>query len=163
MLSPQEVKPLLVHENRYVRRAAVEYFHGTCLRDVELLPLSLESRALYADDESLSVLSFGNTFAVNDESLVDVLETLASTVEGNWHFPLNRILVNAPIPLQLSHRSAILECPNVFPETIASIERRLELAQWSADRLWNELQGTSLNALATSSMLAISTMATQTV
>lgn len=140
MLPPQEVKPLLVHEDRHVRRAAIEYFRGAWIEDVELASLSLEAHRLYPDEESLSGLACCRNFALSADALQDVLQTLGTATDGNALYHLNNIIANAPIPLQRANRSTILDTRNLLPGTAATIERRLDLAQWPADRLWNDLQ-----------------------
>ena len=140
MLPPQEVKPLLVHEDRHVRRAAIDYFRGAWIEDVELVSLSLEAHRLYADEESLSGLACCRDFALGRDAFRDVLQALGSATDADVQYHLNNTIANAPIPLQLANRLVILDTPNLLPGTAAMIERRLDLAQWPADRLWNELQ-----------------------
>ena len=43
MLTAQEVKPLLVHEDHPVRDAAINYFRGTWSRDDHIVPLILQA------------------------------------------------------------------------------------------------------------------------
>ncbi|MDP6557754.1 MAG: hypothetical protein QGG71_24015, partial [Pirellulaceae bacterium] len=51
-----------------------------------------------------------------------------------------RVVADAPIALQLTQESAILDTPNLLPNTVEAINQRRDFAQWPADKLWNELQ-----------------------
>jgi hypothetical protein len=140
MLTPQEVRPLLVHEDRPVRYAALHYFKGTWSQDVQLVPLVLQAYRQYGAEGGSLGLALGNRFALTEQSLSEVLETLASATYINPIFHLNHLIADAPIALQLSHESEILDTPNLAQETVAKINRRREFSQWPADKLWTELQ-----------------------
>jgi hypothetical protein len=80
MLTPQAVKPLLVHEDRHVRNAAVDYFRGSWSQDTDLVPLALQAYRQYGPEESLSGLACCSQFVLTAKSLDEVLDCLAITV-----------------------------------------------------------------------------------
>ncbi|MDP6468540.1 MAG: SEC-C metal-binding domain-containing protein [Pirellulaceae bacterium] len=140
MLTAQEVKPLLVHEDHPVRDAAINYFRGTWSQDVEVFALILQAYRQYGAEESRLSLAWCNHFALSEQSLDQVLETLATATDPIIALHLNRVVADAPIALQLTQESAILDTPNLLPNTVEAINQRRDFAQWPADKLWNELQ-----------------------
>ncbi len=140
MLTAKEVKPLLVHQDRTVRKAAVRYFHGTWSRDVELVPLILQAFRTYGADEDIVGLAFSSQFALDAASMDDVLDTLGTATDSAAILNLNRTIANAPVELQISHEATILDVPNLMPQTATSFQRRQKFSRQSSSELWIDLQ-----------------------
>ena len=140
MLTASEVKPFLVHEDRPVRDAAVEYFKGSWSQDPDLVPLILRAYRQFGAEECLHGVACCRQFLLTPQSLDDVLDCLAATDDRNIVFHLNRAVANAPVDVLLAKETEILETRHIGRETMAQIKQRLEFSQWSADRLWTELQ-----------------------
>ena len=140
MLTAPEAKPLLVHEDRPVRDAAVEYFKGSWLQDPDLVPLVLRAYRQFGPEECLHGIACCRLFILTPVSLDEVLDCLAATDDRRIIFHLNRAVANAPVDVLLAKESAILGTGPVARETVATIKQRLEFSQWSPGKLWTELQ-----------------------
>jgi hypothetical protein len=140
MLTPEQVKPYLLHEDRPVRKAAVDYFEDTWPQDTALLPLILQACRQYGADENLHGLVACRQFPLTGASLDEVLESLAATNDSEIAWHLCRVLISASIDLLLSREAAILDTPNLIRGTADQINRRKEFRGWSTSKLWTELQ-----------------------
>lgn len=141
MLLAPEVKPFLVHEDRPVRDAAVEYFKGSWSQDCELVPLVLRAYRQYGPEECLHGVACCNQFKLTPQSLDEVLDCLAAADDRSIIFHLNRAIANAPVDVLLAKEAAILDTGHLGRETVAKIKQRLEFSQWSPEKLWAELYG----------------------
>jgi hypothetical protein len=85
-------------------------------------------------------LAYCHQFPITEESLEDVLDILAAAKDTNviWH--LNRAVLHAPVEVLLARQSAVLDARQLSQEIADRIQQRLELSQWSPERLWEELQ-----------------------
>lgn len=140
MLLPEQVKPLLLHEDFPVRDMAVEYFRQSWSQDAELLPLVYEACHRYGTSENLHLLSASRRFVLADEAVPLILDLLAKASDEDTAYHLNGILVHAPVGVVLRSETAILDSPNLRADTVERINRRKNLAGWSGARLWTELQ-----------------------
>jgi hypothetical protein len=140
MLSPEDVKPLLVHEDRYIREAAFNYFRESWSNDSDIIPLLLCSYEVYGAGDMPRPLAWGYRFSLDESSIDAVMRTLAACGQKDTVRDLNSILKSAAPSLLASRLSSLKDARNVVPEALAAIERRVELAEWPADRLWQELQ-----------------------
>jgi hypothetical protein len=139
MLTASEVKPFLIHEDRPVRDAAIDYFKGSWSEDPDLVPLILRAYRLYGPEECLLGLAQCDQFLLTSQSLDEVLDCLAAANDRSTIFHLNRAIANAPVGVLLAKEAAILDATQLGQETIAKIKQRLEFSQWSPDKLWAEL------------------------
>ncbi len=131
MLTAQAVKPLLVHEDRPVRDAAVDYFKGSWSQDADLVPLILQAYRQYGPEECLHGVACCSHFVLTPQSVDGVLDCLATAKDRNIVFHLNRALANAPVDVLLAKEAEILETAQLGRETVAKIKQRLEFSQWS--------------------------------
>jgi len=140
MLTPQEVKPLLLHEDQPVRKAAINYLRGSWSQDPQLVPMILQAYRQYEASESLTGLAYCQQFVITEQSLEDVLDCLAAAGDENvvWH--LNRAVLHAPVEVLMAKESAVLDAHQLAQEVAERIQRRLEMSQWSPEEFWEELQ-----------------------
>jgi hypothetical protein len=140
VLTEAELKPYLLHEDRLVRRAVVEYFKGSWSRDPELVPLILEAKRRYEPDDARGALAACERFVLTERSFDAMLGALAETEDGDECFLLNRALANAPVELLSRRESRLRATPGLLVETIEQVERRRDLASWPPDKLWTALE-----------------------
>jgi hypothetical protein len=140
MLLPEQVKPLLLHEDSPVRDMAAEYFRQSWSQDVELVPLVYEACRRYGTTENLHLLAASRRFVLTDEAVPLILELLAKATDRDTAYHLNGMLVHAPVGVVLRNERAILDTPNLRADTVERINRRKDLAGWSGSQLWTELQ-----------------------
>lgn len=140
MLSVEQVKPFLLHEDRPVRDLAVDYFHDSWSQDTDLVPIILQACRRYGGHENIHGLAACNRLVLVEASLDDILAMLADieTPDIAWH--LLRAIVHVPIGVLLQRESAILDLPNLPEEIVVRINRRKDLSGWPEAKLWQELQ-----------------------
>ena len=140
VLTPDRIKPFLVHEDRYIRRAATDYFADQWSRDPDILPLILDACDRYGDEQNFRGLSCCDRLLLTGQSLDRVLDHLARAEDGDAIYQLNRVIAHAPGDLLAARQSEILAHPKLLREIIPRIKRRCDLAGWTGQRLWDELQ-----------------------
>ncbi|GAC1475254.1 MAG: hypothetical protein NVSMB9_27330 [Isosphaeraceae bacterium] len=139
MLTPDKIKPFLLHEDRYIRRAALEYFENSCSTDPDLIPITLEIFSRFGKKNSDGITA-ASGFLLTEPALEPVLNHLENSGDPREVDYLNGVLVRAPGPLLLGRRSEILKQEKLSPASVMRIQRRCDLVAWSGERLWNELQ-----------------------
>src|SRR4051794_26258895 len=96
VLTPDRIKPFLIHEDRYIRRAATDYFADQWSRDPEIIPLILDARDRYGDGQDVQGLSCGDRLLLTGRSLDRVLDHLARAEDGDAIYKLNHVIAHAP-------------------------------------------------------------------
>jgi hypothetical protein len=140
VLTPDRIKPYLLHEDRFIRDAAVEYFSDSWSRDPDLIPMLLDARERFGDQEGIHALNVAYRFSQTESSLDRVLEHLAKSEDEATIRNLNAVIAEAPAALLISREAAIRDNPNLDPAIVPRLERRREIAGWSGEKLWQELQ-----------------------
>ena len=140
MLSPDRVKPLLQHEDPYVRDAAADYFADSWSTDPEVAPMILEAVRQRGPTRHSRGIAALDRLPLTEQALDGILELLAGAEEDSTIRSLNWAIANAPVELFVARRSAILDTPHFDREQLPRLERRRDLAGWSGERLWKELQ-----------------------
>ena len=140
MLSPDRVKPLLQHEDPYVRDAAADYFADSWSTDPEVAPMILEAVRQHGPTRHSRGIAALDRLPLTEQALDGVLELLAGAEEDSTIRSLNRAIAQAPVELFVARRSAILDTPHFDRDQLPRLERRRDLAGWSGERLWKELQ-----------------------
>lgn len=141
VLSPDRIKPFILHEDLHLRHAAVDYFYESYSRDPEVPAAILDAVARYGDEGPLhKILPMLRRFAVNSTTLdraLDLIPTLEDeyTLAGTWNFVLS-----GPIDLLEAKQGRILEHPSITPELAGRLRRKLAMRDWSGEQLWEELQ-----------------------
>ncbi len=95
VLTPDRIKPFLVHEDRYIRRAATDYFADCWSRDADLIPLILDACERYGDQQNLRLLSSLDRLLLTGHALDRVLDHLARAEDGDAIYQLNRVIAHA--------------------------------------------------------------------
>jgi hypothetical protein len=140
VIGPEHLKSFLIHEDRYLRRAAVEYFHQSWSPDGDLIPLVLESCRRWGEAETLPLLINSDRFQLTEQGLAQLLDYLAGASQELNIQHLNGILAAGPAKLLAAAEPAIRATANVRPETLERLHCRVALHSKSADDLWRELQ-----------------------
>jgi hypothetical protein len=140
VLTPDRLKPFLVHEDRYIRRAATDYFAGHWSRDPDIIPLFLDACERYGDRDNLRGLSSLDRLLLTGHALDRVLGHLARAEDGDAIYQLNRAIVQAPGDLLAARQAEVLGHPKLLREVVPRIKLRCDLAGWTGPRLWDELQ-----------------------
>ncbi len=81
---------------------------------------------------------------LTEQALDGILELLAVAEEDSTIRRLNGAIAKVPVELFVARRSAILDTPHFDRDQVPRLERRHDLAGWSGERLWKELQEFSL-------------------
>ena len=151
MLMPTEVKPFLLHEDKLIREASANYFEHGCEHDPELLALVFEGCRRFGIEENSWPLICAQQFRVTESTIPELLALLSQASSRESAERLNRVLENMPVEVLPTFEAEIRDTPGVRADTLSRLERRLDLAAWSSDRLWQELQDYSDRAPALSS------------
>ena len=140
MLFAEEVRPLLLHEDRPVRDAAADYLHSSWCQDTSLAPMILRACHQYGINENIHGLMACSRFVLTEDSLDGVLQMLADVDDHETAWRLHRILIHVPVDVLLRRESALLDTPNLPDEVMRRINRRKDLSSWPGSKLWQELQ-----------------------
>ena len=140
MLPPDRIKPFLLHEDPYIRTAAIDYFADGWSCDPDLIPLVLDACERFGDKNNARGISSCHRFPLTESSLDRILRHLAKTDDPDSIYQLNRVIVHAPGDLLASRQSEVLGHPKLLQEIIPQITLRCDLAGWSGERIWDELQ-----------------------
>jgi hypothetical protein len=140
MLSAEEIKPLLLHEDRPVRDAAADYLRDSWCQDTALVPMVLRACRQYGAEENVHGLMACSQFVLTEDSLDEVLQMLAGTKDPDTAWRLLRILLHIPVDVLLRRESVLLDTPDLPDEVMSRINRRKDLSGWPGSKLWQELQ-----------------------
>jgi hypothetical protein len=138
MLSPDRIKPYLLHEDRYLRSAARDYFIDSWSRDPDIIPLILEAHDRFGDVD-LGGFYVSDHLLMSESALDAVLTHLARSEDRDTIKVLNGVLVRVPGEWVTAREMAFRQHPNVWPTVITRLERRRDLVGMSAEKLWDEL------------------------
>lgn len=134
MLDKSEVKSLLFHPEKVVRKYAKEFFVEGGIGDIEVTNMLLE---LYNrgvdDDEALSILSCMPKLPHTEETLRRLWEIAPS--DSNVVFHVDKTIVEADLEL-------LKNLPDIRPrepEYVDALEKRFLFASMDTERLWEEL------------------------
>ncbi len=148
MLTSAQVIPFLTHADPLVRSQAVTYFTDCA-----------DPAPLTADDYWAAIDRFAGTaepgrFGLRatrmyyshlkgvpqtERSLRRLVEALAGDLESDDADSLADTAVAVDFPLLLAHRDLLLTCPDLPPYVLEQLNRRLSLADASADAVWDRL------------------------
>jgi hypothetical protein len=140
VLTPDRIKPLLLHEDRFVRDAASEYFADFWSRDPDLVPLIVQAYRTHRTPEDLSGLSRCDQLAIDERGLESLLACLSETEDAKAIAHVNQALGVLPPELAAGQMERLRSGKNVEPDTLARLDRRALLAARTAEDLWAELQ-----------------------
>jgi hypothetical protein len=140
LLTPDRIKPFLLHEDSEVREAAVAYFGDCWSRDPDIMPLVLEACDRFGTEGDVRALSLGHRFALTEETLDVVLGHLAGARDPDATRHLNRVIAQAPGDLLAAREAVIQGNPHFDRGLIPRLQRRSNLASWPGEKLWEELR-----------------------
>lgn len=140
MLTPDRLKPFLLHDDPDVRSFVVDYFSQSWSDDPELLPLVLDSCERFGLAEDGKNLYGAASFAVTGPTLDRLLGLLDRAEDPETIRRLNRVVVNAPGAVLRGRREAIDGSANILPEFRPRLQARQDYVDWPGERLWAELQ-----------------------
>jgi hypothetical protein len=140
MLTPDRIKPFLLHDDPDVRAFVVDYFAQSWSDDPELLPMVLDACERFGFEEDGRSLFYAARFTVTEPTLDRLLDLLARAEDEETIRRLNGIVVGAPGALLRARGEAIDRCSNILPEIRPRLGARREYLDWSGERLWAELQ-----------------------
>jgi len=138
MLFPDQVKPLLLHEDEHVRRVAAKYMSDSFQQDTELAPMIVEACDRFG--EAQSRLYPLRDLVITAEALDAILARLSRTRDRNTVDHLNSAIVGSPVTVLQEHLEAIRGGHGVEHATIERVQRRVQLMELSSDELWGTLR-----------------------
>jgi hypothetical protein len=140
VLTPDQIKPYLLHDDWHIRIAAVEYCSDSWSRDPDLIPLMLDACERFGEREDKLSLHHAGRFTLTEPSLDRVLDYLTKSEDEATIRSLNAVIAHAPAELLIAREVAIRDNPNLDPEIIPRLDRRRDFSGWSGEKLWQELE-----------------------
>lgn len=140
ILTARHLKPHLLHEDGFVRRAVAEWFSKSWSRDPDVVPLILEAARRHGCIETRSELTALHRLVLDERGLDAALVALQQWADEEAAVHVNRMLAQVPAQLLSGHEARILEAEGVWEETAQRIHRRRRLLAWPAEKLWSELE-----------------------
>jgi hypothetical protein len=140
MLTPDQLKPHLMHEDRYVRFAVLDYFASMWTRDPGILPMAIEALGRFGEARTFYPFHDYYKLAVDERGLDAVLSVLPQNINSDINKRLNLVILHAPVELLAAREDVLRENPGVQSETIRRFEDRRALADQPAEKLWQSLQ-----------------------
>lgn len=134
MLDKSEVKSLIFHPEKVVRKYAMEFFAEGGIGDIEVTKMMLELYSKGVDDEeALDILSSMPDLPHNEETLKRLWEIEPS--HPNIVFHVDRTIVEADLEL-------LKRLPDVRPREqkyMDILEKRFSIASMDTEKLWETL------------------------
>lgn len=141
MLMANEVKLFLGHAEEAVRDAAVEYLGEGWARDPDIAPRILAAASRHGDDACLASIGWLGRFAWTVQTCDEAIERLVVCTTRDAAYAWQRALVEAPAELLRAREALIGATPQIAPEFVERIRRRVALLDRSPASLWEELRG----------------------
>ncbi|WP_248930354.1 HEAT repeat domain-containing protein [Paenibacillus hamazuiensis] len=137
-LTPDQVKPFILHPEPAVSHAALEYFADSNLHlgDLSLMPLVLQ-RLQQVKKGEIFHLHEAYHFPQTEETVTELLKLLSSPdFDHNTQFHLTRILLHSDLSLLAPH----LEVLRPHQEFMIRLQNRMDIAGMSNDELFEAFQ-----------------------
>ncbi len=144
-LTPDQLKPFLLHPDSLVRARVAGYFRDAATRDTDLIPMTLAACDEYLEDDDTFSLGACMDFPLTEGSFFLVLGALSWVNAAESVFVLNEILATMPLAIFEKNR-ALMARPRIDPRTRKRIERRLDFSTRGSGELWQRLREFSDNA-----------------
>ncbi len=145
-LTEEQVKQLIVHDDRDVRDAAVYYFSRSFSTDPGIMPLAIQAIEQYGWENAFEFYSFIQDLVQTDETVLWLIAQLkrygGSTDEGERRYAnaATNGLTHADAAILEQHQSEILNLDELEDEAKKTISERIEFRSKSAEELWDELE-----------------------
>ncbi len=146
MLNPEEIRPYLLHEDEHVRSAAVEYFADMWCQDEGIVPMILEACDRFGEEKNVRGVVACRRFPITEQTFLDLLArvprlpVITGMIGVNASYHLVCAIAAAPVEFLIQHEPVVLENTRPSKEMMEFVRRRRELAAWSDQQLWEELQ-----------------------
>ena len=140
MLTGETLKPYLLHEDFWVRRAVAQYFYEGWSRDEGLIPMILDASERFGFENNKLPLAFCDRFLVTPDTFDRVLQLLSDASDDKIIMHLSSILSRAPIDILHKHENVIRDNQKLLENHSLRTKHRLDLMSWSGKRLWQEVQ-----------------------
>lgn len=140
MLEPEILKPYLLDDDPWVRRAVARYFDEGWSQDDDLIPVILDACDRFGYRDNVSSLACCRHLPLTPTTFERALHLLAEATHDNAAMHLSRVVANAPVDLLRKHEAAVLGNEHLLEDDRMSIQHRLDFMSWSGERLWQELQ-----------------------
>ncbi len=138
MLTPKELKPHILHEDRWIRGAALDYFTNSWSLDPEIAGLALTAHERYFKLGEFPWLSGLGHLPIDAGTVRRILALLAATPSRAVRTHLNWCLAALPLETLRREGSRIDEHPQLDEETRQKIRDRRRLGGLSDEELWEE-------------------------
>jgi hypothetical protein len=138
MLTPAQLKPHVLHEDRWIRRAVLESFKGSWSRDPDVAGLALTAHERYfklgefPDLDGLRQLVFDVPTARRALSLLDATPSRVVVTHLNW------CLASLPLDVFGNLGNLLEDHPRLDEETRKKIRYRRKLGDLTVQALWAE-------------------------
>lgn len=143
VITPEQLKPFLQHDDGHIRGAVISYFGHSLLEDRDVLETILREVGRRGEIRELSAITYSKRVAFSSTSLSLAFDLLEKAEKNDDILVLNQLLIEAPGVL-LREEGGVLEGrANLLMETKARLERRAEMSGWSGEKLYERLQAIS--------------------
>jgi hypothetical protein len=140
MLQPDQAKALLLHPDRFIRRAAGRYLAVERPRDPEPLLLVIEAGKRYGWIENRSLLAAGRGFPVNGSAFEALCAALESEVDPDVRAQLAYLVARGPVPHLLRRREPLIAQHAELAGLAPFVQARIEAVRRSGAELLAELE-----------------------
>jgi hypothetical protein len=135
MLSPEKIKPFLLHPERVVREFVVDYFKDSFSRDQELMPLILRCCDVHPGEKEVRyMLANANQFIQTEETITEIFVRLSSDPKNCNYY--EKIIIDSSLELLDKYRNRFALLSN---QGRKMAERRLLLKEMATEELWKGL------------------------
>ncbi len=139
-LTPEQIKPFILHADVNVRDVAARYFADGRSADPTVMPLVIEAWEKYglADGEGFSAAFTSRPLAQTADTVEWLIGTVAR-LTGRKRLTLARTLAAADIALLQPRAEEVHRAVDFEPRYYVTLTTRLDLATWDGDPLWQRL------------------------
>ena len=135
MQTPQQLKQHILHADRRVRRAVLDYFYRSWSLDRDLARFALQAHQRFHRLGEFPNLDCLQRFSIDEATAAEVLALLQTTPSRIARIHLNWCVASLP-PEMLRKLDSRLDERLLEEETREKIRNRRTLAELSDERLW---------------------------
>ena len=138
MMTPEQLKPHILHEDRWIRKAALGYFTESWSPDPEIAGLALTAHERHFKLGEFPDLSSLHHLAIDAPTLERALELLEATPSRVVTAHLNWFVASAPLAVLTKMGTSVEDHPRFEEESREKIRYRRSLGDLSDESLWAE-------------------------
>jgi hypothetical protein len=138
MLTPNELKPHILDEDRWIRSAAIDRFTDSWSPDPEIAALALTAHERYFKRGDFPCLSGLDQLSIDARTATRVLALLDATPSRLVTIHLNWCLASLPLEILRAEGSRIDDHPRLDDETREKIRYHRKIGDLSDESLWEE-------------------------